>query len=77
MQEFPKCLYQGGDVSAEFAIAHDPEQEAIARQAGFAMAGEGGEKTSDMVAEAEALGVKVDKRWKAERLAEEIAKAKA
>lgn len=26
--------------------------------------------------EAEALGVKVDKRWKAERLAEEIAKVK-
>lgn len=28
-------------------------------------------------AEAEELGIKVDKRWKAERLAEEIAKAKA
>jgi hypothetical protein len=28
-------------------------------------------------AQAEELGVKVDKRWKAERLAEEIAKAKA
>lgn len=77
MQEFPKCLYQGGDVSAEFAIAHDAEQEAIARESGFAMAGEGVEKPGDMSAEAEALGIKVDKRWSDKRLAEEIAKAKA
>jgi hypothetical protein len=73
MQEFPKCLYQGGDVAAEYTIVVDAGQEADARNAGFAMAGEGG---ADLMAEAEALGIKVDKRWGADRLAAEIQKAK-
>lgn len=36
---------------------------------------EGGE-LAELVSEAEGLGIKVDKRWKEERLREEIAKAK-
>lgn len=79
MQEFPKILYLGGALDAITAIVHDEEQEAEARANGFASLGEA--EPEDYVealrAEAEALGVKVDKRWKAERLAEEIAKAKA
>lgn len=34
-----------------------------------------GDELSELVAQAEALGIKVDKRWKEERLREEIAKA--
>lgn len=75
MQEFPKCLYQGGDAGAEFTIVADEDQEAAARDAGFAMIGESAEP-ADLLAEAEALGIKVDKRWGEDRLAAEIAKAK-
>lgn len=76
MQEFPKCLYQNGDAAAEFTIVADDAQEAAARDAGFAMVGEGADDPADLLAEAEALGIKVDKRWGADRLAAEIQKAK-
>lgn len=78
MQEFPKILYMDGALDAETVIVHDEDQEAEARANGFVSLGEG-EPAYDvdaLRAEAESLGVKVDKRWKAERLAEEIAKAK-
>lgn len=77
MQEFPKCLFLGADAEAEYVIVADEEQEAAARANGFAMLGEAVDEPADLVAEAQALGIKIDKRWGAERLAEEIAKAKA
>lgn len=43
-QEFPKCLYQGGAVDAEFCVVFDPQEEADARKEGFASAGESPEK---------------------------------
>jgi len=78
MQEFPKILYMDGVLDASTSIVHDEDQEAEARANGFASLGEGepGADLDALRAEAEKLGVKVDKRWKAERLAEEIAKAK-
>lgn len=36
---------------------------------------DGDDGLDELTAQAKALGIKVDKRWKAERLAEEIAKA--
>jgi hypothetical protein len=39
-KEYPKALYQGGDVAAELSIVHDEDQEQQARAAGFASAGE-------------------------------------
>lgn len=80
MQEFPKCLYLDGKLDTQIAIVNDEEQEAVARANGFFPLGEAEEDEPDLDtlrAEAEELGVKVDKRWKAERLTEEIAKAKA
>lgn len=43
-QEFPKCLYRGGVVDAEFRVVLGPEEEAEARKEGFASAGESQEK---------------------------------
>ena len=39
-QEFPKCLYQRGDVAAAFCVVLDAAEEADARAEGFANAGE-------------------------------------
>lgn len=79
MQEFPKALYPNGDAGAQVRIVIDAESEASARADGFDDVREQ-EATADvdaMMAEADALGIKVDKRWSVKRLAEEIAKAKA
>lgn len=76
MKEYPKILYMGAALDGLTAIVHDEEQEAEARSNGFASLGESEADIDALRAEAEALGVKVDKRWKAERLADEIAKAK-
>lgn len=43
-QEFPKCLYQGGDALAAFCVVLDPQEEAGARHEGFASVGESQEK---------------------------------
>lgn len=80
MQEFPKCLYLDGKLDTQIAIVNDEEQEAVARANGFFPLGEAEQDEPDLDtlrAEAEELGVKVDKRWKAERLTAEIAAAKA
>lgn len=39
-KEFPKCLYQAGDVEAAFCVVLDPQEEADARQEGYSDAGE-------------------------------------
>lgn len=77
MQEFPKCLYLGADVEGEYVVVFDENEEAEARVKGYAMLSEAEDEPEAMVAEAESLGIKVDKRWGAERLAAEIAKVKA
>ena len=81
MQEFPKCLYLDGKLDTQIAIVHDEDQEAEARANGFSSLGETDEANEPdletLRAEAEELGIKVDKRWKIERLTEEIAAAKA
>lgn len=76
MQEFPKCLYLGADVEAEYVIVSDEAQESDARANGFAMLDEAVDEPADLVAEAQSLGIKIDKRWGADRLAAEIAKVK-
>ena len=76
MQEFPKCLYLGADVEAEYVVVADEDQEAEARGNGFAMLSEAADEPADLVSEALSLGIKIDKRWGADRLATEIAKAK-
>lgn len=43
-QEFPKCLYRGGVVDAEFCVVLGPQEEEEARKEGFASAGESQEK---------------------------------
>lgn len=82
MQEFPKALYPSGDASAPVRIVADAEGETAARAEGFDDVREQPEPAAELdaealMAEAEELGIKVDKRWSVKRLAEEIAKAKA
>lgn len=77
--EFPKCLFLGGEWEGDCKIANDADHEEELRDAGYMSIGEGpvpSDDTTDLVAEAESLGIKVDKRWGAARLAEEIEKAK-
>lgn len=40
MNEYPKCLYLGGDVTQEHCVVFDAGQEQIKREVGFCMAGE-------------------------------------
>lgn len=40
MQEFPKCLYLGGDVEAEYRLAWNIDEESNIRAEGFSSAGE-------------------------------------
>lgn len=79
MQEFSKCLYLDGKLDTQIAIVNDEEQEAVARTNGFFPLGEADDEPDldALRTEAEELGIKVDKRWKAERLTAEIAAAKA
>lgn len=78
-QEFPKCLYEDGDTSKAFVIVMNEDEEAEKTDAGFAPAKPPEDLVADdiesLTAEAEALGIKVDARWKVKRLKEEIAKA--
>lgn len=56
---------------AGFALANDADEHQTLTDAGYLPAIE----VSPLLAQAEALGIKVDKRWSDKRLAEEIAKA--
>lgn len=70
MQEFPKCLYRNGPYS-EYVVVHSKEQENQQRENGFFSADESAEKPADkddLIAQAEAKGVKVDRRWSIERI---------
>lgn len=40
MNEFPKCLYLGGDVEAAYVVVFDPEQQALKKELGYLMLGE-------------------------------------
>lgn len=65
--DFVKALLKNGDlrrVGADELEGEDDDED-------------GGEDIDALRAEAEGLGVKVDKRWKDAKLREEIAKAKA
>ncbi|WP_455154172.1 hypothetical protein [Cupriavidus campinensis] len=79
MQEFPKALYPNGDATANVRIVLDDDGEAQARLEGFDDVHEQPEEldAEALMAEAEGLGIKVDKRWSVKRLSEEVAKAKA
>lgn len=39
-QEFPKALYEGGDVEKAYAVVANDAEEATKREQGFRMAGE-------------------------------------
>jgi hypothetical protein len=79
MGEYPKALYAGNGWDCEAIVVLDADQEEAARAQGYVSVGEsygGANDMESLTAEAESLGVKIDKRWGAERLAAEIAKAK-
>lgn len=40
MNEFPKCLYLGGDVEAAYVVVFDAEQQAQKVEAGYLVLGE-------------------------------------
>ena len=46
-QEFPKCLYQGGDVTADSVVVFDATEEQSKRSEGFIDPGESLEKSED------------------------------
>lgn len=82
--EYPKSLYLRGwdDLSAHVIVA-DAEAEAEARKAGYRMLsdvpgdadGDGVATKDELLAEAERLGVAVDKRWGVARLRDALAEA--
>lgn len=43
-QEFPKCLYLGGDLEAAYVVVADAEAEAFQREQGYAVIGESVQK---------------------------------
>ncbi len=45
-QEFPKCLYLGGNLEAEYVVVFDDVQEADKRALGFAVIGEAVEEVT-------------------------------
>lgn len=73
----------GGADAAEVEIpnrlAHSPFVQALAKEGQVILSdvGEDEPEDGDLHAEAEELGIKVDKRWKAERIQQEIDKVKA
>lgn len=82
--EYPKAVYKGGDESLEWRIVNGAEAEKLAEDDGFSVIGTKIEIVPDTVplidalrAEAESLGVEVDRRWGEKRLAEEISKTRA
>ena len=58
-QEFPKCLYLGGDVLAVYRVVMNPHDDAKARKEGYSSVGESQAK-ADADAEAEALALAQD-----------------
>lgn len=46
-QEFPKCLYVGGDVSADCVVVFDRDEEEAKRLEGFSGPGESLEKSEE------------------------------
>lgn len=46
-QEFPKCLYMGGDVSADCFVVFDRDEEEAKRNEGFSGPGESLEKSEE------------------------------
>lgn len=76
-QEYPKAIYSKGDVSLEAVIVFDAAEEAAKLKDGFEPAKEQvqADDVDALKAKAEELGIKVDARWGAKRLIEEIAKA--
>lgn len=46
-QEFPKCLYAGGDVSADCFVVFDCKEENDKRREGFSGPGESLEKSEE------------------------------
>lgn len=46
-QEFPKCLYAGGDVSADCFVVFDRKEEEAKRKEGFSGPGESLEKSEE------------------------------
>lgn len=87
-QEYPKALYKGDTTNCVIAV--DQDDEDAQREAGYVDAAEitardavttstADDTVTDMdvlLAEAAELGIKVDSRWRASRLATEIAAAK-
>ena len=73
----------GGNESAEVEIpnrlAHSEFVQALAKDGHIILSdvGDVESEDDDLRAEAEELGIKVDKRWKADRLQHEIAAARA
>jgi hypothetical protein len=77
--EYPKCLYLGGTVGSDCITVDDAAGEETAAARGYYPHGAVTALTPDpdaMRVEAEKLGVKVDKRWGADRLRAEIERAK-
>lgn len=76
-------ILPGGADAAEVEIpnrlAHSPFVQALAKEGHVVLSDVGEDEPEDggLHAEAEELGIKVDKRWKAERIQQEIDKAKA
>lgn len=67
------------DVEIPNRLAHSPFVQALAKEGHVVLSDVGGDEPedADLYAEAEELGIKVDKRWKTERIQQEIDKAKA
>lgn len=73
-------ILPGGDeVEIPNRLAHSPFVQALAKEGHVVLSDVGEDEPEDggLHAEAEELGIKVDKRWKAERIQQEIDKAKA
>lgn len=73
-------ILPGGDeVEIPNRLAHGAFAQALAKEGHVILSDVGEEEAedADLYAEAEELGIKVDKRWKTERIQQEIDKAKA
>jgi len=82
-QEFPKCIYVDGDPTKAYAVVMNADEEEAKAADGYMPAKTPdelseetqGETLADLTAQAVALGIEVDARWKEKRLKAEIAKA--
>ena len=76
--EFPKALYLNGVIGDDSLTVINAEEEAAAAERGYYPHGSAAAHIPEPDAlrvEAERLGIKVDKRWGASRIAAEIEKA--